>query len=184
VVVVVGWQVELGQDVPDVLADRRFRDDEGAGDGGVGAALGHQRENLALARAQPHQRVDELGHVPDPVLEQVADPGSVAGVEELAGVGRRSELALLRLTGATRRQIVWIVAAESLALTIAAVAASAAISGLVLGGLWVAFAQAAGFTPVVLPWSAIGMIAGGGALIGVVGSTLPAVTSPVFRARR
>jgi hypothetical protein len=33
VVVVVRRQVELGQDVPDVLADRRFRDDEGAGDG-------------------------------------------------------------------------------------------------------------------------------------------------------
>ena len=56
-IVVVGRQVELGQDVPDVLADRRFRDDEGAGDGGVGAALGHQREHLALARAESFERV-------------------------------------------------------------------------------------------------------------------------------
>jgi putative ABC transport system permease protein len=87
--------------------------------------------------------------------------------------GRRPELALLRLTGATRRQIVWIIAAESLVLTIAAVAASAAISGLVLGGLWVAFAHAAGFTPIAVPWLLIAIITGASALIGVVGSTLP-----------
>jgi putative ABC transport system permease protein len=87
--------------------------------------------------------------------------------------GRGPELALLRLTGATRRQTAWFIAAESLALTFAAVAASAVISGLVLGGLWVAFARAAGFTPIVLPWLPIGMIAGASALIGVAASALP-----------
>ena len=73
----------------------------------------------------------------------------IASTSLMSTSGRRGELALLRLTGATRRQIAWIVAAESLALTFVAVAASAAISGLVLGGLWVAFARAAGFTPIV-----------------------------------
>ena len=91
--------------------------------------------------------------------------------------GRRPELALLRLTGATRRQIAWIISAESLALTFAAVAASAAISGLVLGGLWVAFARAAGFTPIVVPWLLIAAITGASALIGVLASTLPVLVS-------
>jgi putative ABC transport system permease protein len=97
----------------------------------------------------------------------------IASTSAMSVSGRRPELGLLRLTGATRRQIVWIVAAESLVLTIAGVAASAAISGLVLGGLWVAFARAAGFTPIVLPWVPIVVVAGASALIGVVASTLP-----------
>ena len=101
----------------------------------------------------------------------------IASTSLMSTSGRRGELALLRLTGATRRQIAWIIAAESLALTFAAVAASAAISGLVLGGLWVAFARAAGFTPIVLPWPLIAMITGAAALIGVVASTLPALGS-------
>jgi hypothetical protein len=52
-----------------------------------------------------------------------------------------------------------------------------AISALVLGGLWVAFARAAGFTPIVLPWPLIGMITGASALIGVVAATVPALGS-------
>ena len=107
----------------------------------------------------------------------------IASTSLMSASGRRGELALLRLTGATRRQIAWIVAAESLALTFAAVAVSAAISGLVLGGLWVAFARAAGFTPIVLPWPLIGMITGASALIGVVASTLPVIIWPAGRPR-
>jgi putative ABC transport system permease protein len=101
----------------------------------------------------------------------------IASTSLMSTSGRRPELALLRLTGATRRQIAWIISAESLALTCAAVAASAAISGLVLGGLWVAFARAAGFTPIVVPWPLVAIITGASALIGVVASTLPVLVS-------
>jgi putative ABC transport system permease protein len=97
----------------------------------------------------------------------------IASTSLMSTSGRRPELALLRLAGATRRQIAWIIAAESLVLTFAAVAASAAISGLVLGGLWVAFARAAGSTPIVVPSLLIAVITGASALIGVVASTLP-----------
>jgi putative ABC transport system permease protein len=101
----------------------------------------------------------------------------IASTSLMSTSGRRGELALLRLTGATRRQIAWIITAESLALTFVAVAASAAISGLVLGGMWVAFARAAGFTPIVLPWPLIAAITSASALIGVVASTLPVLGS-------
>ena len=102
-------QPELGQDVPDVLLDRSLGEPELAGDAGVRATLGHQRQHLALAcrevrervvappsldqclhetrvddrsaRRDPPQRVDELVHVQDAALEQVADP--IAGREEL-----------------------------------------------------------------------------------------------------
>src|SRR5581483_8266788 len=42
VVVVGGLQVELEEDVGGVLGDGAFGDDEAVGDGGVGAALGHE----------------------------------------------------------------------------------------------------------------------------------------------
>ena len=52
-----GREVELGEDRRDVLLDRALGDDELAGDRGVGAALGHQPQHLALARGQRLQRV-------------------------------------------------------------------------------------------------------------------------------
>ena len=97
----------------------------------------------------------------------------IASTSLMSTSGRKAELELLRLSGATRRQIAWIISAESLALTFVAVAVSAAISGLVLGGLWVAFARAAGSTPIAVPWLLIAVITGACALIGVVASALP-----------
>ena len=101
VVAVGGRQVELGEDVGDVLLDGAVADDQRGGDGGVGAALGHEPQHLALAGRQPAERVaaaaageqlgddlgveggaalahpahgvEELGDVGDPVLQQVAD---------------------------------------------------------------------------------------------------------------
>src|ERR1700678_3406612 len=92
-------QAKLGENVVDVLLYGAAADHELFGDGGVGAAFGHQREYLTLARGEvadrvpaageqlgdnlgveraaapgdPAQRVEELGDIRDPVLEQVAD---------------------------------------------------------------------------------------------------------------
>jgi putative ABC transport system permease protein len=162
--------------------------DTGAADTGAAAAV----TSLRAVAGREGARVVTASRWSAAVSDQQAEQNQV-GLELLLGVavaysaigiastslmstsGRRPELALLRLAGATRRQIAWIIAAESLVLTFAAVAISAAISCLVLGGLWVAFARAAGFTPIVLPWPLIGAITGGSALIGVVASTLPAL---------
>jgi hypothetical protein len=95
-------QIELGEDVPDVLLDRSLGEPELTGDAGVRATFGHQRKHLAFARREirqrvftapnlhqgldepwvddrstcrdPPKRLDELVHVDDPTLEQVADP--------------------------------------------------------------------------------------------------------------
>ncbi len=50
-------EAELLEDGGDVLLDGADADDEALGDGGVGAALRHQLEDLALARGQRRQRV-------------------------------------------------------------------------------------------------------------------------------
>src|SRR5690606_8998070 len=114
VVVLGGGQVQLHEDVADVLLDGALAHHQLAGDGGVGAALGHEAEHLALAGRQPVERVapagagqqlgddlgverraagadpahglQELGHVGDAVLQEVAEAGGVVG-QQLAGVG-------------------------------------------------------------------------------------------------
>jgi len=101
----------------------------------------------------------------------------IASTSLMSASGRRAERALLGLTGATRWQVLRFTAAESLVLSVAAVITAAVISVLVLGGLWVAFARAAGIVAVVVPWPMIGVIAGGAALIGVVASTMPVLLS-------
>ena len=101
VVVLRVGQLELPEDVADVLLGRALGDAEQLGDPDVRPALGHRREDLALARGQGRQRVvgpvadhelgddlgierrpaagdaaqrvHELADVADAVLEQVAD---------------------------------------------------------------------------------------------------------------
>ncbi|HEY3871767.1 MAG TPA: ABC transporter permease [Actinocrinis sp.] len=99
----------------------------------------------------------------------------IANAFLMSTAGRRSELALLHTTGAVRRQVVWIVAAESLVLTLIGIVLSAAVSGLVLGGLYAALAgQTTGSVPISLPWALIGTILGGCVVIAVLTSTVPA----------
>ena len=106
-------QVELAEDAGDVLLRGALADHERRGDPDVGLALGHRGEHLALARRQRRQpvvapaadhqlgdhlgverrpagrhareRVHELAHVRDAVLEQVAD-AAAAVREQLARV--------------------------------------------------------------------------------------------------
>jgi hypothetical protein len=80
-----GRQSELAEDARDVLLHRPRRDDERLGDPRVGAAFGHQLENLALARRQVSQRV-----VPAPFREQGGDDDRIdrrpTGAEPRHGV--------------------------------------------------------------------------------------------------
>ena len=100
-----GREVELGEDRGDVLLDRALGDHERRGDRGVGAALGHQPEHLALARGQRLERVlaaaaaeqqrDDLG------VERRAAAGDAAdGVGEGVDVG---DAVLEQVAGALRR---------------------------------------------------------------------------------
>jgi putative ABC transport system permease protein len=88
--------------------------------------------------------------------------------------GRRSELALLHKTGAIRRQIVWIVAAESLVLTLIGIALSAVVSGLLLCGLYAALTSEIGSVSIIFPWPLVGAILAGCVVIAVLTSSLPA----------
>src|SRR5579871_4515676 len=99
VAVLIRYESELAEDAVDVLSNGAAADDHRLGDGGVGPAFGHQREDLALTAGQhaertaaageqlshdlgveraaalghPAERVEEFRHVSHPVLEQVSD---------------------------------------------------------------------------------------------------------------
>ena len=66
------------------------------------AAVGKHIGHILTKLDRPLQRVDELGHVPDPVLEQVADPGSVAGVRAPSATGSGD---VIRASGTTTAAI-------------------------------------------------------------------------------
>jgi putative ABC transport system permease protein len=163
------------------MPDRVYvKTDSGASD----AAL------LAAVRSQ-HARVVPVSAWSAAVNDQQAKQNQV-GLELLLGIaiaysaigiastllmsasGRRSELALLHKTGATRRQIVWFAAAESLVLTVLGIVLSAVVSCLVLGCLYLALAGEVGSVSIVLPWPLVGAILAGCVLIAVLASTLPA----------
>ncbi|MGH3262036.1 MAG: ABC transporter permease, partial [Trebonia sp.] len=106
----------------------------------------------------------------------------IAGTSLMSVRGRRSELVLLHTAGATRRQIAWIVAAESLVLTLTGIVLSVVVSGLVLGGLYAALAGEIDSPSVVLPWPLVGATLVGCMVIAILTSALPAWLQ--FRPRR
>ncbi|PWR07546.1 ABC transporter permease [Micromonospora acroterricola] len=99
---------------------------------------------------------------------------AVANTLLLAAAGRAADLRLVRLAGATRRQVVWLVTAES---------ALVVLIGAMLGGA-VAFAgllsiraglaeQVGAPVDLVVPWSVIGAVVGLCLLLAVLASVLP-----------
>ena len=101
---------------------------------------------------------------------------------------RRRELALLRLAGATRWQVVRLVSAESLLVVLTAAVLGCAVTGVNLAGMHGALALLGVAAPVVVPWGTIGGVVLAAALIAVPCAALPAAwvlrSRPVVAAGR
>jgi putative ABC transport system permease protein len=86
---------------------------------------------------------------------------------------RRRELVLLRLVGATKSQVLKVVAVE----TLTCVAAGAIIGVLAIavsvGGSWAALRRLVGATPAVVPWTAIGGLFGACAAVALIAAVVP-----------
>src|SRR5215469_11641340 len=90
VTVLVRYEAELAEDAVDVLSHGAAADDHRLGDGGVGPAFCHQREDLTLTAGQHAERIaaagEQLGH--NLGVERAAAFGYPAErVEELCHVG-------------------------------------------------------------------------------------------------
>ncbi|WP_252847177.1 FtsX-like permease family protein [Actinoallomurus purpureus] len=120
------------------------------------------------------QRQTELGLV---VLLGVAIAYSALAIAttSLTSIsGRDREFTVLRLSGATRRQVLSMVTGESLLLVTTGVALAAAVSALLLAAMGLALGRLVGSPVLVVPWSALGMIAGGSTLIALLASVVTA----------
>ncbi|MET9614577.1 ABC transporter permease [Kitasatospora indigofera] len=92
---------------------------------------------------------------------------ALANTLVMATADRRRELAVLRLTGATRGQVVALVTAESLLVVLAGAVLGCAVAGLTLAGMHGALLVLGVGAPVPLPWGTVGAVTAAAAVITV-----------------
>ncbi|WP_416985883.1 ABC transporter permease [Streptomyces sp. T028] len=107
---------------------------------------------------------------------------SLANTLVMASAERRREMAVLRLSGATGRQVLRLTAAEALT----AVGVGAVLGLLVtvvnLAGMWGALRLVSAPAPLVVPWSALGAVTAACAVSAVAAAVGPVAVSATRRA--
>lgn len=99
---------------------------------------------------------------------------ALAATAATGTVARADELALLRLAGATRRDVVRLVATESLVVTLAGGLLGCAITGLIVTGIQHGAAALQGPVAIALPWTLLATLIAAFAAIAVTASALAA----------
>ncbi|GAA2587792.1 hypothetical protein GCM10011428_62650 [Streptomyces violaceus] len=99
---------------------------------------------------------------------------SVANTAVMATSDRIRDLAVLRLTGATRWQVLRLTGAEALTVVAAGTLLGLLAAVVNLAGMWSALALLSVRPAPTLPWQALGTTAAACALLAVVSATLPA----------
>lgn len=99
---------------------------------------------------------------------------ALAATAATGTVARRGELALLRLAGATRRDVIRLVATESLAVTLAGGLLGCAITALIVTGIQRGAAALEGPVAIALPWTLITTLIAVFAAISITASALAA----------
>ncbi|WP_369196947.1 FtsX-like permease family protein [Streptomyces djakartensis] len=98
---------------------------------------------------------------------------SVANTTAMGTSGRLRDLAVLRLAGATRRQVLKVTCAESLTVVAAGALLGLLVTAVNLAGLWIALALLSAPPAVVLPWQALGVTVTACAALAVASALLP-----------
>ncbi|MFD7914981.1 FtsX-like permease family protein [Streptomyces sp. NPDC059752] len=87
---------------------------------------------------------------------------------------RRRELAMLRLAGATKGQVLRAVTVETLMCVAAGAVIGAAASAISITGSWAALTRLVGETPAMVPWVPLGELLAVSAAIALTAAVLPA----------
>ncbi|MEW2559193.1 ABC transporter permease [Streptomyces griseorubiginosus] len=107
---------------------------------------------------------------------------SLANTMVMATSDRVRDLAVLRLAGATRWQVLAMVAGEALMVVAVGGVLGLLVAGLNLAGLWSALGLLSVRSPVRLPWAELGATVGSCAVLAVVCSLAPAALAMRRRA--
>ncbi len=92
----------------------------------------------------------------------------------MATAERKRDLAVLQLAGATRRQVLRVLAAESMLIVLVGVTLAAGVTVITFAGLLSALYQLVGSTPVSVPWVTICVTVAACAVVAFLGSVVPA----------
>ncbi|MEU6341053.1 ABC transporter permease [Streptomyces sp. NPDC046977] len=130
-------------------------------------------EWLAAARPE-NDRTTWLGFVLVLGIALLYTAVSLVNTTVMATSDRVRELAVLRLAGATRRQVLRLVGAESLVVVAVGTLLGLAVAVLNLAGMRWALALLSVSAPIELPWAAVGAAAGACAVLAVLASTVGA----------
>lgn len=107
---------------------------------------------------------------------------SLANTLVMATSDRVRDLAVLRLAGATTGQVLRLVAAEALMVVVVGGVLGLLVAALNLLGMWSALGLLSVWTPIAIPWTAIGSAVGACAVLAVVSAVAPAGISMRRRA--
>ncbi|MFJ8027013.1 FtsX-like permease family protein [Streptomyces sp. NPDC096311] len=99
---------------------------------------------------------------------------SLANTLVMATSDRVRDLAVLRLAGATTWQVLRLVAAEALMVVVVGGVLGLLVAGLNLLGMWSALGLLSVWSPIEIPWTAIGSAVGACAVLAVVSAVAPA----------
>ncbi|WP_046729758.1 ABC transporter permease [Streptomyces humi] len=99
---------------------------------------------------------------------------SLAGTMVMATSDRVRDLAVLRLAGATRWQVLRLVGAEALVVVAVGGVLGLLVAALDLAGIWGALGLLSVRAPVRFPWTAVGTAVGACAVLAVISSAAPA----------
>lgn len=99
---------------------------------------------------------------------------SLANTMVMATSDRVRDLAVLRLAGATGRQVLRLVAAEALTVVAVGSVLGALVAGLNLLGMWGALGRLSVWTSVELPWATLATVAGVCTVLAVLSAVVPA----------
>ncbi|MEV0175738.1 FtsX-like permease family protein [Streptomyces sp. NPDC050803] len=99
---------------------------------------------------------------------------SLANTLVMATSDRVRDLAVLRLAGATTWQVLRLVAAEALVVVVVGGVLGLLVAALNLFGMWSALGLLSVWTPIAIPWTAIGSTVGACAVLAVISAVAPA----------
>ncbi|WP_328440190.1 ABC transporter permease [Streptomyces sp. NBC_00444] len=109
---------------------------------------------------------------------------SLANTQIMAASDRARELTALRLAGATRTQVLRLVAAEALTVVVIGALLGLLVTTLNLLGMWSALTLQSVWSPIQLPWAELGTATGACALLAVASAVLPTAVALRPRAKR
>jgi putative ABC transport system permease protein len=107
---------------------------------------------------------------------------SLANTMVMATSDRVRELAVLRLAGATRWQVLRLVSAEALMVVMVGGLLGALVAGLNLMGMWMALGLLSVYTSIEIPWATLAAALGACAVLAVISAVAPASLSLRHRA--